>query len=191
MPKEKKPNRTNIRTWAKIRLWAGYLYVLAAIILAKPNPPFIIAGLFLILLGIMLRLLSAATLTKDTELVTWGIYSATRNPLYFGSSLIGLGFAFLASRWEFFAALFLILVPLYVRMILLEEKFLSELYPESTSAYFKVVPRFFPRLSRLGEIRKGLSWEKLLRSRELSSSAIIILAVILLLASHASWVPEG
>ena len=125
------PDRTPIRRWAKLRLWIGYIYLLCAVILAQPQTVWAIVGVALVIIGAVVRLISSATLVKDRELCTEGIYSITRNPLYLGSAFAALGFAAMTSSIWFPAAFILILLPLYIRMIILEEKYLGELYPKS------------------------------------------------------------
>ena len=148
-PKEQLPDRAPIKRWAKIRLWAGYLFMALALVYAQPNRVGAIIGLISVVMGMALRLTATATLVKDKVLCMSGIYGVTRNPLYLGSSMIGLGVAFLTGSYWFFLGFFLILVPLYIRMIIIEEEFLAKLYPESFKIYINKVPRFFPSFSAL------------------------------------------
>lgn len=181
------PDRTPIRRWAKLRLWVGYAYLLCAVLLAGPQPIGVVVGLVLVLLGVTVRLLSSATLIKDAELCTSGIYSATRNPLYLGSALVGLAFAFLSGSLWFFIAFFAVLAPLYWWMIVLEEAYLNTLHPAAFAEYRRSVPRFLPRLSTLGNIPSTLDLSLLRKSREPSSAALILLLAAILLAWHRTW----
>jgi protein-S-isoprenylcysteine O-methyltransferase Ste14 len=183
------PDRTPVKKWAKVRLWTGYVFLLLAIIFAKPTLPLSILGIVLVLVGITTRLISTATLIKDKELCTSGIYAATRNPLYFGSALIGLGVASITSSWWFLAGFLLVLVPIYMHMITLEEIFLKSLFPDTFPSYMKSVPRFFPRLSALSKLAGTLDRAKLKKSREISSAALTIIVVILILTIPRPWLP--
>ena len=181
------PDRSAIRHWAKLRLWVGYLYLLCAVVLARPLPIWTALGLLLVLAGIALRVVAAATLVKDTRLCTDGVYSLTRNPLYLGSALIGLGFASLTASLWFLLAFAVVLAPIYWRMIILEETYLTELHPDIFPSYRRSVPRFLPRLPNLRTLAAALDTAQLRETREISSAVLIALLVGILLAWHRSW----
>lgn len=183
------PDRTPVKHWAKVRLWAGYIYILCAIIFAKPVFGWAIAGLLLVVIGAAIRLTASATLVKDRELITHGIYSMTRNPLYLGSALVAFGFASMASSLWIIGACVIILVPLYARMILIEEKYLSELFPEFFPAYRKSIPGFFPDLSKAGNIRGTLDKSLMRKSGEIISTILFIALSLVLLLTHQTWLP--
>jgi len=186
---DSQPDRSPIKKWAKVRLWTGYVYILLALIFARPVLPWAIAGLVLVIAGTSLRLISSATLVKDRELCTDGIYAMTRNPLYLGSALIALGFASLTSSLWFLGGFTLVPLPMYMRMILIEEKYLVQLWPEEFPEYIKSVPRFLPRLWPLPKLSGTLDRGKLSRSGELTTTLIFIVIVIILLAWHRTWLP--
>ena len=55
------PDRAPVKRWARIRLWAGYLYILLAVIFAQPSLYLAIAGAALAIIGIAIRLVAGAT----------------------------------------------------------------------------------------------------------------------------------
>ncbi|MBI2150081.1 MAG: isoprenylcysteine carboxylmethyltransferase family protein [Acidobacteria bacterium] len=83
---------------------------------------------------------------KDKQpLLAAGIYSRTRNPIYFVHWLLILSAAAMsgfAANWIFFA-IDCVLLPL---MIKAEERELAARYGEEFAAYMRRVPRFFPKL---------------------------------------------
>ena len=82
---------------------------------------------------------------KDTELLTVGPYSVTRNPLYFFSLLgfAGVGLATETVTLGVAMALFFALVyPVIIRR---EEAFLRQQFGERFDDYCARVPRFVPR----------------------------------------------
>lgn len=172
-----------------MRLWAGYLFLLAALILARPQPLWALVGIILILIGAAIRLIASATLVKDSELCTSGIYSATRNPLYLGSALVGLGFVSLSYSLWLLVAFVLVLVPLYARTILLEERYLKSLFPESYPEYASRVPRFVPRLVPLPDFAGTVDRRRLLKSRELQSAVSFAILAALIFILHRTWIP--
>ena len=107
----------------------------------------ILVGLPVALIGVLFRALAAGVIKKDYSLATAGVYALTRNPLYFGSSLLATGFAIMSAN-EFAAAL--IIVPfglVYPTVMLREEAHLCRLFPHEFPVYRAKVPRFFPHRS--------------------------------------------
>src|SRR5687768_1547746 len=98
-------------TW--IQRWRVPLgFVCAAVFLffARPTPTALAAGAFVSVLGLAIRAWAAGHIRKNAQLATSGPYAFTRNPLYFGSFLLGLGFTIASGRWYLavlFAALFI------------------------------------------------------------------------------------
>src|SRR5262245_14223296 len=131
----------------KLRVPLGFVIAVAVIYFAEPTPVSIVTGLPVALAGGVFRALAAGVIKKDSTLATSGVYALTRNPLYFGSSLIASGFAIMSASE---VAAVLLLVPfalIYPTVILREEAHLAGLFPEEFRAYKSRVPRFFPRLN--------------------------------------------
>ncbi len=131
----------------KIRVPLGFLIAAAVLYFAEPTIWSIALGMPIALLGGVFRALAAGVIRKDAVLATNGVYALTRNPLYLGSSLLAVGFAFMS--WNEIAAS-LLLIPfilIYPAVMLREETHLERLFPEDFRRYKKKVPRFFPRLT--------------------------------------------
>jgi hypothetical protein len=182
------PDRGPVKRWAKLRLWAGYIYIAYALAYSRPELPWALAGLILIITGAAIRLVASATLVKDTRLCTDGIYSVTRNPLYLGSAIVGLGFASLATSEWMLGAYVLVLVPVYAYMIFLEEGYLGKLHGSAFDEYRKRTPRFFPRLSCIS-LKGTIDRVKLGKSREPYSTLLFLIIAALILFIHRTWIP--
>jgi hypothetical protein len=79
-------------------------------------------------------------------LTTSGPYSYTRNPLYVGSFLLGVGFTVASGQLLLalpFAALFL---GIYYPVMRVEAADLAQLFGEDYEKYSRAVPLFLPRL---------------------------------------------
>jgi protein-S-isoprenylcysteine O-methyltransferase Ste14 len=97
--------------------------------------------------GLALRAWATGHLRKNDALATTGPYAYTRNPLYLGSFLLGIGFTVASGRFILgivFAALFL---GIYVPVMRVESATLAELFGKSYQQYLEAVPIFLPRLS--------------------------------------------
>src|SRR3990170_6376852 len=66
--------------------------------LATPTRTTILTGVPFILLGETIRTWASGFIKKDKELAQGGPYALTRNPLYLGNFLIGVGFSIMANN---------------------------------------------------------------------------------------------
>jgi protein-S-isoprenylcysteine O-methyltransferase Ste14 len=84
---------------------------------------------------------------KTYQFVNQGPYSICRNPLYFGTWLMGIAIAFLIQSLVF--GLMLLVVSVFYLGITIpnEERLLAREYPNEFSQYRQRVPRFFPRFN--------------------------------------------
>jgi len=158
--------------WAKIarriRVPLGFVFAVLYFWLARPTWRFIALGSLLILPGLLIRALASGHVRKNEALATSGPYAYTRNPLYLGSLLIGLGFAVAARSWWVGVALVAMFLAIYLPVIRDEEAFLRQKFPEFEE-YARRVPRMFPRIaahSQQGEPPAAFSMALYLKHRE-------------------------
>jgi protein-S-isoprenylcysteine O-methyltransferase Ste14 len=120
----------------------------AFILLARPAFRTLAIGGAVALFGLMVRAWAAGHIRKNAALATSGPYAFTRNPLYLGSFILGLGFTIAAGRpWllgAIFAALFL---GIYLPVMRVEATTLAELFGEEYRRYAEAVPLFVPRVA--------------------------------------------
>ena len=155
------------RVARRIRVPLGFAFALLYLWLARPTWPSLALGGVLIVPGIVLRALASGHVRKNEALATTGPYAHTRNPLYLGSLLIGIGFAVAARSWEVGLLLAAMLFAIYVPVIRGEEKFLRERFPEFEE-YARRVPRMLPRIvpARLVDGNGRFSLELYLKHKE-------------------------
>jgi protein-S-isoprenylcysteine O-methyltransferase Ste14 len=135
---------TWIQRW---RVPLGFLCGAAFIFFAHPTPRALLIGASVSLLGLALRAWAAGHIRKNAQLATSGPYAFTRNPLYLGSFLLGLGFTIASGRvilGLLFAALFL---GIYLPVMRVEASHVAELFGGEYETYRRSVPLFFPRLT--------------------------------------------
>jgi protein-S-isoprenylcysteine O-methyltransferase Ste14 len=135
--------------WSKIarriRVPLGFLFAVIYFWLARPTRLSITLGLIVVAPGLLVRALASGHVRKNESLATSGPYAYTRNPLYLGSLLIGVGFAVAARSWWVGVALVLMFIAIYLPVIRDEEAFLRQKFPEFEE-YARQVPRMLPRL---------------------------------------------
>src|SRR5262249_15059555 len=123
-------------------------FVCAAIFfaLARPSRRTLIIGAAIALPGLALRAWATGHLKKNDALATTGPYAYTRNPLYLGSFLIGLGFTIAAGRLLLGLLFAVLFAGIYVPVMRVEAKTLSELFRDDYERYARAVPLFLPRM---------------------------------------------
>jgi protein-S-isoprenylcysteine O-methyltransferase Ste14 len=177
------------RVARRIRVPLGFAFAVLYIWLARPTWRFLLLGLLLIVPGLLIRALASGHVRKNEALATTGPYGYTRNPLYLGSLLIGLGFALAARSWWVGVILVVMFFAIYLPVIRGEEKFLLEKFP-GFEEYARRVPRMLPRITpfRSGDADGGFSMELYLKHREWNASlgavAMMVLLVIRMLLAH-------
>ena len=135
---------TSIQRW---RVPLGFLCAVVFFVFAKPTPMVLTIGGTVSLIGLAVRGWAAGHIRKNAQLATSGPYSYTRNPLYLGSFLLGLGFTLASGRWilaVLFAALFL---GIYFPVMRVESTSLAQLFGAEYEDYRRAVPLFFPRFT--------------------------------------------
>jgi protein-S-isoprenylcysteine O-methyltransferase Ste14 len=131
----------------RIRVPLGFAFAVFYFWLARPTWRSMALGAVVIAPGLLVRALASGHVRKNEMLTTSGPYAYTRNPLYLGSLLIGVGFAVAARSWWVGIALVAMFLAIYFPVILDEEVFLRQKFP-GFDEYARDVPRMFPRLTQ-------------------------------------------
>lgn len=79
---------------------------------------------------------------EKTKLITKGLYSISRNPLYIGSYISFIGIFLLIPSYSYIISIIILLINNHFR-ILEEEKNLLEVYKEEYEEYRKKVGGYF------------------------------------------------
>lgn len=145
-----------------------------------------VAGILLILSGQYLRVIARGYKADNSGngklLIQGGPYALTRNPMYLGIFLIGLGMGAAIFRCWVTGLLLAVFVLRYVRLMLSEEKKLAGIFGDSYTAYCQKVPRLFPDLSKLfsQDVRGCLFLKKGWLYKEIGSIIATLSATLLL-----------
>ena len=100
-----------------------------------------------ILAGLLVRGWAAGVLEKDRELAVSGPYAFTRNPLYLGSFVIGVGAAVAGGRIWIGVVFLAFFIWAYRGPMAREGARLEERFGEAYRRYRGAVPAFLPRLT--------------------------------------------
>ena len=175
-------------TWAgvarRIRVPLSFVFGGLYCWLAHPTWLALIVGSAIVAVGLALRAAASGHIRKDRELTTTGPYAYTRNPLYLGSLLMGLGFA-VASRSLWVLALLVLLgIAIYWPLVRAEERYLRANFA-GFDEYARRVPRLLPRFTA-AQAGGAFSGELYRRHREWQA-AIGALAVAAFLIAKILW----
>ena len=166
--------------FARWRVRLGYLLAIVALWLARPTPCSIFLGSLLGILGLWIRAYAAGYLRKQEVLTVTGPYAHTRNPLYFGSSLLAGGAAVAMHSWWAAALLLIYFALVYSLVMRREELELRQQHGTAFDAYAAAVPLFFPRIRATTETvaNDGFAWAQYKRNHEYQAAIGFVLLLI-------------
>jgi len=167
----------------RIRVPLGFAFAIFFLWMARPTWRSLALGAVVIVPGLLIRAFASGHVRKNEMLTTSGPYAYTRNPLYLGSLLIGIGFAVASRSWWVGIALAAMFFAIYFPVILDEEAFLRQKF-SGFEEYARRVPRMFPRLaaphSITNDASAGFSLDLYLQHREYNAllGALAIVAAL-------------
>ncbi len=110
-------------------------------------------GVIVILKGVLLRMSARghkkAHSREGDRLVETGPYVLTRNPMYLGSFLIGVGFALIVWPWWSLPIFIVFFYTRFIVQIKKEEEHLAKLFPNDFTAYCRRAPRLLPSIKTI------------------------------------------
>lgn len=172
----------NKRLLQRLRVPFGFLFALIFLIFARPELNTLIIGGLIALTGLLIRAWASGHIRKNQNLAVSGPYAYTRNPLYVGSFILGLGFTVASGVWWLglvFVALFL---GIYLPVMRVEANDLTHLFGAEYEAYARKVPLFVPRFTAFEEFDAKFDINLYLRYREYRAALGLLFAWSILLA---------
>ena len=117
------------------------------------------------------------------ELVTSGLYSHCRNPMYVGNFFLLLGLAIASNSWVFALVGIPLSLGMHKAIVAAEENFLRNKFGAQFDDYCARVPRWVPRLSGLAHTLSGMEfqWRRVVRKEYaagfdwFSATAVVVL----------------
>lgn len=151
----------------------------------RPTPRSFWIGLALILFGQAFRIWAAGHIHKDRAVATAGPYTYMRNPLYFGSLFISIGFAVMANTWWAYLVVLFQFLFFYYLAILSEERYLKAHLGEAYLSYYQAVPRFWPTGRRYPQPEGQFGWPQVRYNKEHRS--YLPVAILCILFALKAW----
>lgn len=169
------------------RVPLGFACAALFFLLAQARPLTLIVGGLVALPGLALRAWATGHLRKNDALATTGPYAHTRNPLYLGSFVIGLGFTIAAGRLILGLVLAALFLGIYVPVMRVETKTLDELFGKDYQDYAAAVPLFLPRVTAYKAGAAATKYDPALYRRYREYRAAIGLVVVWLLLAIKAY----
>ncbi|MEP6568811.1 MAG: isoprenylcysteine carboxylmethyltransferase family protein [Acidobacteriota bacterium] len=166
---------TWIQRW---RVPLGFLCAALFILFARPRPLTLAVGAPISFVGLLLRAWGSGHLRKNDSLAISGPYAYTRNPLYLGSFIMGLGFTIASGRWWLGVLFVALSLGIYLPVMRVESATLEQLFGKSFQEYAGAVPVFLPRVTpyRSGQDAKAFDRSLYLRYREYQAAMGLVIA---------------
>lgn len=176
--------RSRVQRW---RVPLGFISAILYIVFSRPTWRLLLAGLPLTVAGSLVRAWASGHLHKNRELATGGPYAFTRNPLYFGSFLLLLGFAIAGGTTLLGLWLVTFFWLVYWPTIRAEAAHVRELFGDQYLEWARDVPLFFPRLNPAGgwqqhHRERNFDLQQYLNHREYRLTVGIVLVILILIA---------
>ena len=175
---------TALDFFARWRVRLGYLLAIITLWLARPTPQSVALGALVGLVGLAIRAYAAGYLHKQAVLTVTGPYARTRNPLYFGSSILTLGAVLAMHSWWAAGLLVIYFALVYSMVMRREEMELRQQHGAAFDAYAASVPLFFPRLTAgpaPTDRSAGFSWQQYKKNHEYQATVGFLLLLIVLI----------
>jgi protein-S-isoprenylcysteine O-methyltransferase Ste14 len=176
---------TWIQRW---RVPLGFLCAALFILFARPRPVTLLIGAAISFVGLLIRAWASGHIRKNSALAVSGPYAYTRNPLYLGSFILGLGFTVGAGRWWLAILFGVLFLGIYFPVMRVESATMGQSFGPEFSDYSQAVPLFLPRLTSYGKdnetkFDRGLY----MRYREYQAALGLLIAWGLLILKMYFW----
>jgi protein-S-isoprenylcysteine O-methyltransferase Ste14 len=156
-----------VRVLYGLRVRVGPLLVVGVFLAARSTERSLLVGIVIAAAGLSIRAWAAGHIQKEKKLAISGPYRHTRNPLYVGNFVLGIGIAAATNSW-WGAGLFLLYFGLFYPPVIIEERErMRRLFPAEYADYTAKVPLFVPRVKPCPNNGGGLfRWDLYKRNRE-------------------------
>ncbi len=171
--------RRPVELVVKYRAMVGVLCLIAVLILARPNARSVFVGFLLIVIGVFFRGWASGYIDKNRELATEGPYALTRNPLYFGNFILGMGIAIASNHrigYVIFLAFFL---TFFTFLILLERKRMKAKFGPVYEEWAKTSGLFFPRIRPIRKFNFNIAYYMKNREYRVLYFSLFVIAVLI------------
>ena len=166
----------------RIRVPLGFVFAVIFIVFARPTLLTLVIGTVIALIGLFTRGWASGHIRKARVLAISGPYAFTRNPVYLGSFLMGVGFSAASGVWWLaliFSALF---IGIYLPVMRVEMDDIRHIFGLDFDEYARNVPMFIPRLTVWRKTNVKFDFQLYLQYREYRAALGVFSAIGVLAA---------
>jgi protein-S-isoprenylcysteine O-methyltransferase Ste14 len=168
---------TLIAALARLRVALGWVFGVLVLVLAQPTGRSLAIGMSIASAGEAIRIWASGHLYKSREVTSSGPYRFVGHPLYFGSTVIGLGVAVACA-----SVLVAVLIAVYLATTLTaaiksEEAYLRRTFGEQYDLYRSGIAA---RRASPGASRRRFSLRQAIANREYRAVVGLVLAILML-----------
>jgi protein-S-isoprenylcysteine O-methyltransferase Ste14 len=119
-------------------------------------------------------------------LVTTGIFSHCRNPLYVGNITVSIGMAIASNSVLFFSVITPFIIFVYIAIVMAEEDFLWKKFGAAFDEYTKYVNRWIPSLRGINRTFKShnFAWKRVLLKEYNSTFSGTLLGILMIMRAY-------
>lgn len=165
-----------------MRVPLGFLFAAVFLVFARPEPVTLGIGGAIAVIGVLIRAWASGHIRKNQNLAVSGPYAYTRNPLYFGSFILGLGFTIASGVWLLGLLFIVLFLGIYLPVMRVEASDLTTLFGAQYQQYAARVPLFFPRATAFEAPDAKFDFALYMRYREYRAALGLVFAWLILLA---------
>ncbi|HNV27760.1 MAG TPA: isoprenylcysteine carboxylmethyltransferase family protein [Cyclobacteriaceae bacterium] len=120
------------------------------------------------------------------DLVTTGIFSHCRNPLYVGNIAVGIGMGVASNSLLFFSVITPLIIFTYIAIVAAEENFLRGKFGPAYDEYAKDVNRWLPNLKGISNtfMAHQFNWKRVLLKEYNSTFTGTLLGIMLIMKAN-------
>ncbi|HDZ76606.1 MAG TPA: isoprenylcysteine carboxylmethyltransferase family protein [Candidatus Omnitrophica bacterium] len=168
--------------WFKLRFAILYPFGVLAVLFGNSDDDSIMAGIWFIIVGLLIRLWANGYAVKMEKLTVSGPYAFVRHPLYLGTMFLMVGFIIML-RFYYIGIFFISVMSIvYYKTIKKEEMWLEDIFKQKYRNYKRNVPAILPRIMPYrGSEKWPFSFKRLMRSKEYK---VLFWMVIVIIAFH-------
>jgi protein-S-isoprenylcysteine O-methyltransferase Ste14 len=175
------------RSWLPI-----FFLVIVLFAPGTPTPLHWVVGIGLVIIGEAYRMSGVAAAGTETRrrsravqrLVTYGVFSWSRNPLYNGNFLIWMGFVVISGVLWFLPVAIVLFAIEYSFIVRYEEGVLESIFGEEYLEYKRRTPRWLPRPSSSAAPEDGYHWGEAWRSEISTFLQYVVLMIAFYIKSR-------
>ncbi|MCK5059035.1 MAG: isoprenylcysteine carboxylmethyltransferase family protein [Candidatus Aminicenantes bacterium] len=171
-----------VENFIKYRSFVGIVCLCLLLYLSEPSPKSVAVGFFFVIAGMFFRAWSSGYINKDNELATQGPYALTRNPLYFGNFILGLGIAIAGNNIASYIIFFVFYLMFFPFLMYIEHKRLKKIFGSKYEEWSKKSNSFFPKIKRLKKLEFNISYYMKNREYRVLYFSLFVIVVLVLKA---------